>query len=82
VLKPGEGRTLRGQLQQVVDRYVSPGLDAPVTIELLGEVPIDAAVREAVQRRQLLVERYPGAAAAQAVAALAVRMARTARTAR
>jgi flagellar biosynthesis protein FlhG len=74
-LKPGEGRTIRGQLQQVVDRYVSPGLDLPVKIELLGEVPVDAAVRDAVQKRQLLFELYPGALAARAVAALAARMA-------
>ena len=74
VLKSGEGRAIRSQLQQVVDRYVSPGLDAPVRIAFLGEVPVDAAVREAVQRRQLLFEFYPGAAAAQAVAALAARI--------
>jgi flagellar biosynthesis protein FlhG len=75
VLKLGEGRTIRGQLQQVVDRYVSPGLDAPVKIEFLGDVPVDAAVREAVQKRQLFFELYPGAAAAQAIAAVAARMA-------
>jgi flagellar biosynthesis protein FlhG len=75
VLKPGEGRTIRGQLQQVVDRYVSPGLDAPVKIEFVGDVPVDAAVREAVQKRQLFFELYPGAAAAQAIAAVAARMA-------
>lgn len=75
VLKPGEGRIIRGQLQQVIDRYVSPGLDAPVKLEFLGEVPIDAAVREAVQRRQLLLGLYPGSPAAKALLALAARMA-------
>ena len=74
VLKAGEGRALRGQLQQVIDRYVSPGLDAPVKLEFLGEVPVDGAVREAVQRRQLLLETYPGSPAAQAVLALAAKM--------
>ena len=62
--RPGEGRAVRQQLQQVVDRYVNPGLDSPVRLELLGEVPADPAVREAVQRRQLLLEVLPGAPAA------------------
>ncbi len=74
VLKPGEGRVIRAQLQQVIDRYVSPGLDAPVKLEYLGEVPVDPAVREAVQKRQLLLDLYPGAPAAQAMLALAARM--------
>jgi flagellar biosynthesis protein FlhG len=75
VSKPGEGRVIRGQLQQVVDRFVSPGLETPVKLEFLGEVPIDPAVREAVKRRQLLVECLPGTPAAQAVVAAATRLA-------
>jgi flagellar biosynthesis protein FlhG len=70
----GDARAVRGQLQQVIDRYVSPGLDAPLTLELLGDVPMDAAVRDAVRRRQLLLEAYPGSPAAQAIAALAARL--------
>jgi flagellar biosynthesis protein FlhG len=61
-------------LQQVIDRYVSPTLDAPLTLELVGDVPSDAAVRDAVRRRQLLVEAFPGSPAAQAVTALAARL--------
>ena len=45
-----------------------------VPLELLGEVPTDPAVREAVQKRQLLLETLPGAPAALAVAAIAARM--------
>ena len=74
-LKPGEGRAIRNQLQLVIDRFVNPGLDAPVTLEFVGEVPADPAVREAVQKRQLLLEVYPGTPAAKAVLALAARMA-------
>jgi flagellar biosynthesis protein FlhG len=70
----GEGRAVRGQLQQVVDRFVNPGLDAPVRLDLLGQVPLDIAVRDAVLRRQLLFETLPGSPAALAVAALATRM--------
>jgi flagellar biosynthesis protein FlhG len=69
--KMGEGRAVRQQLQQVVDRYVNPGLDSPVRLELLGEVPSDPAVRESVQRRQLLQELMPGAPAAVALSAVA-----------
>jgi flagellar biosynthesis protein FlhG len=72
--KPGEGRTVRLQLQQVVDRYVNPALDSPVVLDLLGEIPVDPAVRDAVHRRQLLVQAMPGAPAAAAVAALAGRI--------
>jgi flagellar biosynthesis protein FlhG len=74
VRRPGEGRSVRAQLQQVLDRYVSPGLDSPVHLSLVGEVPADAAVREAVQRRQLLLDALPGTQAAQAVVAVASRL--------
>jgi len=72
--KFGEGRAVRQQLQLVVDRYVNPGLDSPVRLELLGEVPSDPAVREAVQHRQLLMEKLPGAPAAMALVAVAARI--------
>jgi flagellar biosynthesis protein FlhG len=72
--KMGEGRAVRQQLQQVVDRYVNPTLDAPVRLDLLGEVPADAAVRECVQRRQLLLESLPGAPAAAAMVGVASKL--------
>lgn len=75
VNKTGEGRTIRGQLQQVVDRFVSNGTDTPLKLELLGEVPNDSAVREAVQRRQLLLEALPGCAAAKGVMGIAEKLA-------
>jgi flagellar biosynthesis protein FlhG len=71
VRKPGEGRTVRAQLQAVVDRYVNPGLPQPLKLELLGDVPSDPAVRDAVLRRQLLLETLPGCAAALAISAVA-----------
>ncbi|MEO7115120.1 MAG: MinD/ParA family protein [Caldimonas sp.] len=75
----GEGRTIRKQLQLVVDRFVVPHLDdgrgAAVTLDLLGEIPTDPAVRDAVKRRGLLLEITPGSPAAKAVAAIGVRMA-------
>ena len=72
--RPGEGRTVRLQLQQVVDRYVNPPLDSPVQLDLLGEIPADPAVRDAVQQRKLLVLAMPGAPAAVAMVSLAARI--------
>jgi flagellar biosynthesis protein FlhG len=74
VSRPGEGRVIRGQLQQVVDRFVSPGLEVPVKLEFISEIPIDPSVRDAVKRRQLLLDCLPGSAAAQAVIAAATRL--------
>ena len=70
----GEGRAVRQQLQQVVDRYVNPTLDAPVHLDLLGDIPADMAVRDCAQRRQLLLEAMPGAPAATSMRAIAARM--------
>jgi flagellar biosynthesis protein FlhG len=72
--RPGEGRVIRGQLQQVIDRYVTPQMPdpaAPFKLELLGEVPTDPAVREAVQKRRLLIESLPGCPAAKGISAVA-----------
>jgi flagellar biosynthesis protein FlhG len=74
VTRPGDGRIIRGQLQQVVDRYVTPSLESPVKLEFLGEVGTDKTVREAVTRRQLLLEAFPGCLAAQGVVAAATRL--------
>ncbi len=75
VSRLGEGRAIRAQLQRVIDRFVNPAAEPTVRLDLLGEIPADAAVREAVQKRQLLLEVYPGSAAAKAVNALAARLA-------
>jgi flagellar biosynthesis protein FlhG len=71
----GEGRSVRAQLQRVVDRFVKPESGHAVTLDLLGAVPADATVREAVQKRQLLLEVYPGSRAALAVNEVAGRLA-------
>jgi flagellar biosynthesis protein FlhG len=78
VNRAGEGRVIRGQLQQVVDKFVAPQLAGPdpsLKLDLLGEVPIDPSVREAVQKRQLLLESLPGCEAAKAIVAIAARLA-------
>jgi flagellar biosynthesis protein FlhG len=75
--RAGEGRVIRGQLQLVVDRFVTPLLDAGLAapgLDLVGEIPFDPSVRESVKRRQLLLEILPGSAAAQAIEAIATRL--------
>ena len=74
VQQRGEGRGVRAQLQQVVDRFVNATLPQPVRLSLVGEIPQDQAVREAVKRRQLLLETFPGSAAAKAVSMVAGRL--------
>ena len=71
VQRKGEGRTVQIQLQQVLDRFVSPELARPLKLMLVGEVPLDTAVREAVQHRQLLMKSMPGSPAAVALTAAA-----------
>lgn len=74
VPRVGEGRVVHQQLQGVVERFVNPMIGATVTLDYLGDVPMDASVREAVQRRTLLLEAYPGSAPAQAIGGLAQRL--------
>jgi flagellar biosynthesis protein FlhG len=72
---PGtDGQGVLAQLQRVIDRHVSPGLDTPLQLELVGDVPSDGAVRDAVRKRQLLGECFPGSSAAQAVSAAAAKL--------
>ena len=71
VQRVGEGLAVRTQLQAVVDRFVNPALALPLQLALLSEVPMDAAVRESIQRRALLLEALPGSPAAIALVAAA-----------
>ena len=71
VQRVGDGLAVRTQLQAVVDRFVNPAVAQPLQLALLGEVPMDAAVRESIQRRALLLETLPGSLAAIALVAAA-----------
>ncbi|HEY1091557.1 MAG TPA: MinD/ParA family protein [Burkholderiaceae bacterium] len=75
VARQGEGRIICTQLATVLQRFVGtqPG-EVPFKLELMGEVRNDTAVRQAVLKRQLLLEHYPGSDAAQGVKALAQRI--------
>jgi flagellar biosynthesis protein FlhG len=70
----GEGKLICGQLQQVLQRFVGPTPGQPFRLELYGEVKSDQAVRQAVLKRQLMLEHYPGCDAAQAIKALASKL--------
>jgi flagellar biosynthesis protein FlhG len=71
----GEGRKVVGQLQAVVNRYVSGSGGAALQLELLGEVPQDSAVRDSILKRELLLQHQPGGPVALALLALAQRVA-------
>lgn len=72
--RPGDGRAITGQLQQVLNRFVHSDSGLPMRLIHMGDIPADKAVREAVMRRQLLVQATPGCAASLAIAQLANRI--------
>lgn len=69
--RPGDGRAIVSQLQQVLDRFVTTDSGRPVRLVHMGDIPADMSVREAVMRRQLLLLNTPGCPAALAVSQLA-----------
>lgn len=72
--RTGEGRLICGQLLQVLQRFIGSPSAAQFRLELLAEVKSDPAVRQAVLKRQLLLEHYPGAEAAQTIRGLAAKL--------
>jgi flagellar biosynthesis protein FlhG len=70
----GEGRPICQQLQHVVGRFVQTPSGVSPKLNFLGDIPHDSAVREAVQKRALLMELHPGSAAAQGVVQIATRI--------
>lgn len=75
VNRPGEGKGICNQLGLVLTRFAGaqPG-GHPFKLELWGEVSSDSAVRQAVLKRQLLLEQYPGSDAAQGIKQLASKL--------
>ena len=69
--RPGDGRAITSQLQQVLDRFVSTESGRPMRLIHMGDIPADTSVRDAVMRRQLLLMQMPGCPAALAIAQLA-----------
>jgi flagellar biosynthesis protein FlhG len=67
----GDGRAITTQLQQVLDRFVPSEQGHPVRLIHLGDIPSDPSVRQAIMRRQLLLQSMPGCPAAMAISQLA-----------
>ena len=67
----GDGRAITVQLQQVLDRFVTTEPGRAIKLVHMGDIPADPAVRQAIMRRQLLIQSTPGSPAALAVTQLA-----------
>ena len=67
----GDGRAITTQLQQVLDRFVVAKPGEKVRLVHMGDIPADPLVRQAVMRRQLLMQSMPGCPAALAISQLA-----------
>ncbi|MCX7234723.1 MAG: MinD/ParA family protein, partial [Burkholderiales bacterium] len=70
----GDGRAITAQLQQVVDRFVPKQPGQPLRLVHMGDIPADPQVRQAIMRRQLLLQSMPGCPAALAIAQLAAKL--------
>ncbi|MDE2417548.1 MAG: MinD/ParA family protein [Burkholderiales bacterium] len=70
----GDGRAITLQLQQVLDRFVVSEPGKSVRIVHMGDIPADPLVRQAIMRRQLLMQSMPGSPAAMAVAQVAIKI--------
>lgn len=69
--RPGSGVAITNQLQQVLDRFVVAGLNQPIRLVHMGDIPIDPEVRQAIMRRQLMMQATPGCPAGMALAQIA-----------
>ena len=70
----GDGRAITVQLQQVLDRFVATDPAHPVKLVHMGDIPADLSVRQAVMRRQLLMQTTPSCPAALAISQLALKL--------
>ena len=73
----GDGRAITTQLQQVLDRFVTTESGKPLKLLHMGDIPADPSVRQAIMRRQLLMQTMPGCPAALAIAQLAIKIEET-----
>ncbi len=70
----GDGRAITVQLQQVLDRFVPTEPGRPIKLVHMGDIPADQAVRQAIMRRQLLMQSTPSCPAAMAISQLALKL--------
>lgn len=69
--RAGSGLAITNQLQQVLNRFVTGETGQPVNLVHLVDIPVDPKVREAIMRRQLMMQHTPGCPAGQAIVQLA-----------
>ena len=69
--RPGTGQAITNQLQQVLDRFVVTEPGCPIRLIHMGDIPVDPEVRQAIMRRQLLMQATPGCPAGVAISELA-----------
>jgi flagellar biosynthesis protein FlhG len=69
--RPGSGAAITNQLQQVLDRFVVAGLNQPIRLVHMGDIPVDPEVRQAIMRRQLMMQATPGCPAGMALTQIA-----------
>lgn len=72
--RPGEGAHVATQLQAVLRRFVQRPDGKAITLQALGDIALDPAVRQSVQKRQLLMLAYPGSEAASDIREIASRL--------
>ena len=70
----GDGRAITVQLQQVLDRFVTTEPGRPIKLIHMGDIPADPAVRQAIMRRQLLMQATPSCPAAMAISQIALKL--------
>jgi flagellar biosynthesis protein FlhG len=75
--RPGSGQAITNQLQQVLDRFVVTDPAHPIRLIHMGDIPVDPEVRQAVMRRQLLMQSTPGCTAGLAISQLAAKLEKT-----
>ena len=73
----GDGRAITTQLQQVLDRFVLTEPGQVMRLHHLGDIPADPTVRQAIMRRQLLMQTTPGCPASLAITQLAIKLEET-----
>ena len=73
--RPGSGQAITHQLQQVLDRFVVT--ERPIRLIHMGDIPVDPEVRQAVMRRQLMMQTTPGCPAGLAISQIAGKLEQT-----
>lgn len=72
-----EGARNAAQLQGVVDRYLKSQSGTAIKLHHRGDIPLDPSVSDALRKRKLLIQAFPGAPAAKSIVALAAAIDRT-----